>query len=215
MRDSFAIKSGWESIANLYADKDSLNNDLMDKIYYRAISSGRLVESKNGLYSILSELQLLDSYEVKNGTVALFAENTKQYLPQCRVRIQLMSKGKTAEKFDDNIVLEGNIIWLLNETISYFKERLPKQFFFLEGETTRIDDYIYPIEVLDEAVSNALIHRDYSDSLDEVTIFIFADKIEITNPGRLPDKLTVQYSVIHLWLKCFTLQVKWKRRVEV
>ena len=189
MRDSFAIKSGWESIANLYADKDSLNNDLMDEIYHQGISSGRLAESKNGLYSILSELQLLDSYEVKNGAVALFSEDIKQCLPQCRVRIQLMSKGKTADKFDDSVTLEGNIFWLLSKTINYFKERLPKQSFFLEGKTTRIDDFIYPIDVLDEAVSNALIHRDYSDSLDEVTIFIFADKIEITNPGRLPDKL--------------------------
>ena len=161
----------------------------MDKIYHRGISSGRLAENKNGLYSTLSELQLLDSYEVKNGTVALFAENIKQFLPQCRIRIQLMSKGKTANKFDDNITLEGNIFNLLSETITYFKERLPKQSFFFEGETTRMDDYIYPIEVLDEAVSNALIHRDYSDSLDEITIFIYSDKIEITNPGRLPEKL--------------------------
>ena len=77
MRDSFSIKSGWESIPNLYADKDSLNNYLMDKIYTQGLSSGRLTESKNGLLSILSELQLLDSYEVKNGSVALFAENIK------------------------------------------------------------------------------------------------------------------------------------------
>lgn len=189
MRDSFSVKSGWESIANLYADKDSLSEDLMNKIYQQGISSGRLAENNNGLYSILSELQLLNSYEIKNGAVALFAENIKHYLPQCRVRIQLMSKGKTADQFDDSVTLEGNIFMLLNETIAYFRERLPKQSFFLEGKTTRVDDYIYPLDVLDEAVSNALIHRDYSDSLDEVTIFIFADKIEITNPGRLPEKL--------------------------
>ena len=100
-----------------------------------------------------------------------------------------MSKGKTANQFDDSITLEGNIFTLLDETIAYFKERLPRQSFFLEGKTTRMDDYIYPLDVLDEAVSNALIHRDYSDSLDEVTIFIYTDKIEISNPGRLPEKL--------------------------
>ena len=189
MRDSFAIKSEWESIANLYADRDSLNEELMNKIYTRGVSSKRLAESKNGLYSILSELQLLDSYEVKNGAVALFAENIKQYLPQCRVRIQLMSKGKTADTFDDKDTFEDNIFGLLDKIMAYFKERLPKQSFFLNGKTVRMDDYKYPLDVLDEAVSNALIHRDYSDTLDEVTIFIYADKIEITNPGRLPEKL--------------------------
>lgn len=189
MRDSFSIKSGWESIVNLYADQDALNIELMNVIYHRGVLSGRLAESKNGLQSILSELQLLDSYEIKNGAVALFAENIRNFLPQCRVRIQLMSKGKTADRFDDSIVIEGNIFHILDETMTYFRERLPKQSLFLEGKTTRIDDYIYPMDVLDEAISNALIHRDYSDSFDEVTIFIYSDKIEITNSGRLPDKL--------------------------
>lgn len=45
------------------------------------------------------------------------------------------------------------------------------------------------MDVLREALGNALIHRDYSDSTSEVTIFIFSDKIEITNPGELPDKI--------------------------
>lgn len=189
MRDSFSIKSGWESIANLYADKDSLNNTLINDIYQQGISSKRLATNENGLYPILSELQLLNSYEIKNGAVALFADNIKQYLPQCKIRIQLMSKGKTANQFDDCITLEDNIFNLLDKTITYFKERLPKISFFLDKETTRIDDYIYPLDVLDEAISNALIHRDYSDSLDEITIFIYADKIEITNPGHLPEKL--------------------------
>jgi len=189
MRDSFSIKSGWESIANLYADQEALDDELMDLIYHRGLSSGRLAKSGNGLQSILSELQLLNSYEIKNGAVALFAENVRNFLPQCRVRIQMMSKGKTADRFDDSIMIEGNLFYILNETMIYFKERLPKQSLFLEGKTTRIDDYIYPMDVLDEAISNALIHRDYSDSFDEVTIFIYSDKIEITNSGRLPDKL--------------------------
>ena len=189
MRDSFAIKSDWESIANLYADQDSLDTKLMDDIYQQGVSSGRLAKSNNRLYSVLSELQLLDSYEVKNGAVALLAQNIKQHLTQCRVRIQLMSKGKTANEFDDQLTLEGNVFWLLNETINYFKQRLPKQSFFIEGNTTRKDDYAYPLDVLDEAVSNALIHRDYSESHGEITIFIYADRIEITNPGRLPEKL--------------------------
>ena len=189
MRDSFSIKSNWESIVNLHVDLDELDSVLMDSVYQKGVYFGRLTDSKDGLLSTLSELQLVNSYEVKNGAVALFSKNVEKSLPQCRIRIQLMSKGKTADYYDDTIILEGNIFHVLHETISYFKERLPKQSFFLDGKTDRIDDYIYPVDVLDEAICNALIHRDYSDSVDEITIFIFPNKIEITNPGRLPDKL--------------------------
>ena len=186
-RDSY--KSSWETTSNLYVDHNYLNKELMDVVYNNGISTNRLITSPNGLYSILSELQLLNSYEVKNGAVALFADNIRNYLPQCKIRIQLMSKGKEASVYDDTLIIENNIFYALDEVIKYFKERLPKQSIFLENNITRIDDYVYPLEVLDEAISNALIHRDYSDPFDEITIFIYPDKIEITNPGILPEKI--------------------------
>ncbi len=189
MRESFSVKSGWESIVNLHCNKDDLNSKLIEEVYRQGVSSGRLANSDAGLLPTLSELQLLTSYEVTNGAAALFSSKVGKCLPQCRARIQLMSKGKTADHFDDTVILEGNIFNIHHEAINYFQERLPRQSLFLDGRTTRIDDYIYPIDVLDEAISNALIHRDYSNSFDEVTIFIYSDKIEITNPGRLPDQL--------------------------
>ncbi|MCG2616977.1 hypothetical protein LZZ85_21955 [Terrimonas sp. NA20] len=42
------------------------------------------------------------------------------------------------------------------------------------------------INSLDEAVINALIHRDYSDPTSEVFIGIYPDRIEIINRGTLP-----------------------------
>jgi ATP-dependent DNA helicase RecG len=196
MRDSFSVKSGWESIVNLNVERSDLDENLMRKVYNQGLSSSRLVKSNTGLLSTLSELNLVDSYQIKNGAIALFSENTRKFIPQSRIRIQLMSKGKTANHFDDTVILEGNVFYLLEETIDYFKKRLPKQSFFIESETLRIDDYIYPIEVIDEAISNALIHRDYSDSFDEITIFIYSDKIEITNPGQLPDNLIKNKNVV-------------------
>lgn len=196
MRDSFSVKSGWESIVNLNAEWSDLDENLMNKVYNQGLSSSRLLKSNTGLLSTLSELNLVDSYQIKNGAIALFSENTRKFIPQSRIRIQLMSKGKTANHFDDTVILEGNVFYLLKETIDYFKKRLPKQSFFIESETLRIDDYIYPIEVIDEAISNALIHRDYSDSFDEITIFIYSNKIEITNPGQLPDNLIKNKNVV-------------------
>ena len=75
------------------------------------------------------------------------------------------------------------------KTIAYFKDRLPRVAYFFKDRTGRYSDFEYPLEVLDEAISNALIHRDYTDVSDEVTVFVYADHIEITNSGALPAKL--------------------------
>lgn len=189
MRDAFSVKSAWESIVNVFSNVESLDIKEMDEVYDNGLSSHRLSESVDGLTSTLSELQLADSYEVRNGAVCLFGRATGNSLPQSRVRIQYMSKGKTAEVFDNTLILDGNIFFLMKSVIDYLSKTLPRQSFFAVDSLVRTDDYMYPMDVLREALGNALIHRDYSDSTSEVTIFIFSDKIEITNPGELPDKI--------------------------
>ena len=189
LRDSSATQSDWERINNLYANEEDLDERLMSEVYEKGLSLGRLSKSTNGLRGLLSELHLLRTSEIANGTVALFAHETKGLLPQCRLRIQLMSRGKAADQYDDLYFIEGNIFNVQKEAISYFKERLPRVAYFFKDRTGRYNDFEYPIDVLDEAISNALIHRDYEDISDEVTVFIYTDMIEITNSGVLPDNL--------------------------
>ncbi len=52
------------------------------------------------------------------------------------------------------------------------------------------DRWDYPKEVIQEVVVNALIHRDYSISPENIELSIYSDRLEILSPGRLPDGLT-------------------------
>ncbi len=49
----------------------------------------------------------------------------------------------------------------------------------------------YPARVIREAITNAVIHRDYSIQTD-IQIRLFANRIEIESPGTLPGKVTAQ-----------------------
>lgn len=189
LRDTNGSHSDWERLNNLYAGEEDLDAEKMAEVYEIGLSMGRLTENAYGLRGLLTELQLLKTTEVTNGAVALFARDTRNLLPQCRLRIQLMSKGKEADRYDDLFFVEGNLFNVLKKTVDYFKERLPRVAYFFSDKTERYNDFEYPIEVLDEAISNALIHRDYTDISDEVTVFIYSDKIEITNSGALPEKM--------------------------
>ena len=48
-----------------------------------------------------------------------------------------------------------------------------------------------PRIVFEELLVNALIHRDYFIEAP-VRLFVFEDRVEIINPGHLPDHLTVE-----------------------
>jgi ATP-dependent DNA helicase RecG len=54
----------------------------------------------------------------------------------------------------------------------------------------------YPSEALDEAIVNAMVHRDYGDMSGEITINIYKSKIEITNSGAIPPDIIKGKSTI-------------------
>lgn len=54
----------------------------------------------------------------------------------------------------------------------------------------RMDKWDYPEKVVREALVNALVHRDYSITGTDVEISIYADRLEIVSPGRLPNTVT-------------------------
>jgi ATP-dependent DNA helicase RecG len=58
--------------------------------------------------------------------------------------------------------------------------------------TKRIDQYEYPEEALRELVANAVIHRDYMITETYAQVNIFANRIEISNPGNLPPGVTIE-----------------------
>ena len=55
----------------------------------------------------------------------------------------------------------------------------------------RQESFEYPLEAARELVVNAVAHRDYSISGDGIRLFVFKDRMEITNPGRLAGPVTV------------------------
>jgi hypothetical protein len=54
----------------------------------------------------------------------------------------------------------------------------------------RVDVRSYPEEAVREAIVNALVHRDYLLSGTTIELSIYADRLEIISPGRLPNGIT-------------------------
>ena len=50
----------------------------------------------------------------------------------------------------------------------------------------------YDLDVVDEAIVNAVAHRDYSIYGSKIRLFLFADRLEIYSPGKLPNTLTLE-----------------------
>lgn len=50
----------------------------------------------------------------------------------------------------------------------------------------------YDIDVVDEAIVNAVAHRDYSVSGSKIRLFLYSDRLEVYSPGKLPNGLAIE-----------------------
>jgi ATP-dependent DNA helicase RecG len=86
-------------------------------------------------------------------------------------------------------VIQGSIIEQVEETLAFVKRNI-RMAAEIKG-LHREEKWEYPLEGLREAVVNAICHRDY-DSSANVQIRIFDDRLEVWNPGELPEGMTVE-----------------------
>jgi ATP-dependent DNA helicase RecG len=88
--------------------------------------------------------------------------------------------------------IEGPIWKQVDKVIERLRELLPRKSIIKGVE--RLDLPIIPLEVLREAIVNALVHRNYGIH-SEVFVELKANKLEIRNPGSFPPGTTPEHPI--------------------
>lgn len=95
-----------------------------------------------------------------------------------------------ADRQVDAKLIRGTVIEQIELLVKYFEfsPYVPRA--ARKDGRGRIDLPSYSLRALQEAVVNALVHRDYGIPGSQVRVFLFPNRIEISSPGRLPNTLT-------------------------
>jgi len=107
-----------------------------------------------------------------------------------------MPLGKTGSSFDDTLLIEENLFTAFSRIQEYFVRSLPMVSEFRHDNWDRSNREKYPMEALDEAILNAMVHRDYADFSGEIIINIYSEKIEIINSGEIPPDIISGKNII-------------------
>lgn len=189
LRSSNQYTSSWEKLTVVDASYNDLTESEIITTINAANKLGKTKSLPDNPREFLSYFQLLDFTSVKNGAVILYGAEPTKFFTQCRIRITQMPEGATGDRFSDIEIIEDNLFVSFNKVMTYFKKNNPIVSQFHQDRPTRTDREKYPIAALDEAVVNAIVHRDYGDMSGEITINIHKDKIEIINSGEIPDDI--------------------------
>lgn len=145
------------------------------------------VRSDTPVKRVLRQLGLLVNNKLTVAAVLLFGRNPQQFITQVVIRCGRF-KGTDAVHFLDMEAVSGTVIEQVERAMAFVKRniRMGVEIHNIQRE----DVWEYPLEGLREALINAVCHRDYASTAN-VQIRILDDRLEIWNPGGLPDGMTI------------------------
>ncbi len=196
LRSSNQYTSSWEKLTTVDAKYIDLSENEISATIIAANKLGKTKSLPESPKDFLSYFQLIDYTAVKNGAVILYANEPTKFFTQCRIRITNMPEGATGDSFSDIEIIEDNLFMSFAKVMNYFKKNNPIVSEFHQDSPLRIDREKYPFAALDEAIVNAMVHRDYGDMSGEITINIHKDKIEIINSGEIPSDIITKKNKI-------------------
>lgn len=104
--------------------------------------------------------------------------------------VSFVGDDPATDKYRDSEDIDGNLRQMYERTLSFLTRNLKKvqgdQGFNTQGELE------IPKFALEELLVNMLLHRDYFISAPW-RVFLFDDRIELINPGHLPNTLTIEH----------------------
>lgn len=123
--------------------------------------------------------------QLKNGTVLFFGSNPEKFFEKAVIRCVAFN-GIDKRYIVDDKVMTGTLYQQYQKSMIWLKSKLNVRY-DIEGEggKPRKELWEIPETAFKETIINSLAHRDYYDKGARITIEVFDDRVEISNPGGL------------------------------
>ncbi|MDP3112116.1 MAG: ATP-binding protein [Thermodesulfovibrionales bacterium] len=117
----------------------------------------------------------------------MFASKVEKFIPHAE-SIFASFKGTDKTNIYDRNDVRDDLLIQFSEAVAFLKKHLNVRSEIRGFD--RFDIYEVPLDALREAVVNAIVHRNYAIKGTSIYVRIFDDRVEIENPGGLPDGIT-------------------------
>ena len=179
----------WDGVPVPYVKIGDFESDAFKIFRRKAIDSTRLSATDLEITDekLLDTLRLTEGEYLKRAAVLLFHQDPERWAPGAYVKIGMFEND--ADLLYQHEV-HGPLITTPDKVMETVYLNYFKGFISYEG-IQRIETYPVPQQAFREAVTNAIVHRDYSTGIP-IQIKVYPDKVILYNDGRLPENWTVQ-----------------------
>ncbi|MEA3282198.1 MAG: ATP-binding protein [Euryarchaeota archaeon] len=117
--------------------------------------------------------------------ILLFGKNPQSLLPHGSIDFIRFEGDDPSYPIADRKELTGTIDEQIKSATEIVGHFMIQSYQFSQKSPVRTDIVEYPLRAVREAVTNAVMHRDYEISRTNVSIKMFDDRLEIMSPGGL------------------------------
>ena len=124
----------------------------------------------------------------RNAGVLFFAKNVRHFFNQGYITC-LLAKGTDKVHILDRKDFDGGVVADIEEALRFIERNTRLAYRIETLRRQNISEY--PMKGLREAITNAVMHRDWFIDGANVFVEIYTDRIEVVSPGGLPKGMTL------------------------
>ncbi|MDA8259822.1 MAG: DUF4062 domain-containing protein [Betaproteobacteria bacterium] len=140
--------------------------------------------------ALLAHLNLLDGSRPTNAAVLLFGANPQRFHRVAEIKCVHCHGTEYRRPFASQQIYAGDLFEQADQARDFVLAKINRAVGTRDVSITAPATYELPPDAVGEAIVNALAHRDYNSNA-AVEVRLFADRLEIWNPGTLPGTLTL------------------------
>jgi predicted HTH transcriptional regulator len=138
---------------------------------------------------VLAHLGLLHGQQPTNAALLLFGRQPQHFVPAAEVRCMHFHGTEIQRPAPSYQVFKGRLFDQVDRAADFVLSVLNRSVGTRALSAQAPVAYEIPPDVIREAIVNAVVHRDYTSGA-AVQVSVFADRVEVWNPGVLTPPLT-------------------------
>ncbi len=149
------------------------------------------IKETASIVQVLSHLNMLRQDKVTNSAILAFGKNPQAYFPTATVKCAHFHGLEIEKPIPNYREFGGTVFQMAEEAVDFILSKigLSTGSRALDNQVSTV--YEIPRAAIAEAIINAIAHRNY-ESNGSIQISIFKNRIEVINPGTLPEELQLE-----------------------
>lgn len=191
--DNFMLrKQGrtWDSIPVPFLHEADLDHTEFERFRQLVRHKKRMSEVDINVddHILMEKLRLFEGDYLKRAAALLFSPDPEKYVSGAFVKIGAFGNNDAELLYQDEV--HGPLFKQISTLMDLLTTKYMKAWIRYEG-LQRIEEFPIVEEALREALMNAVVHKDYSQSIP-IQISVYEDKMMIWNCGSLPETWTIE-----------------------